>query len=622
MAESIPSYNPKMADEPIIEAADKAETTQGISPQAQQAIDVAAKFIRENSTALTLIMGASGVDITIGEGWTTNLKTGKVTVDPTFFIGEEYNPDWVNYGMMHEISAHLVPMIVEPQSAKERLDWSGHDQSRHLFLNILEDIAGNKRMHSLLPRQGEVAAEVYSEKLIPEGDYITIPKHLQFLYKIIRQEMIPGSQTIVEPEVDAAIQSLRESELGDIISQATERFKTGTLEETPRQVQFKLWLEYIYPKFEELLEQDRNDERFKPKEGDESGEGQGKGYDFGSYYEDYEQNRHPEPISHEEAEEILHEALGKQRQDAKDAKENTPQKQAEKRANQRIQAEIGNHTLRESSSYRRELSSLASSIDEMRQFFSTLLDERVVSVRRLNKAGEEGAVLNPNTIAQTVADIRAGKSNPPAFLDYGRTETERKAEGHFDYFLVVDNSGSMEGDRIIQARRATIVFLEGLASFEREIRAREQQGGVQLAWDVRTSVYTFGEDATEVKPLGHTLTEVHRLDAVGGLDASESTTRDYLALQQIAQSIRGEIAKDPSSRTRRRIITVVTDGASSNQGALASAIRELTALGASVVAIGIQTDVVRDSYLIARSIDDVTSLTKTLSDLIESEITR
>jgi hypothetical protein len=327
-------------------------------------------------------------------------------------------------------------------------------------------------------------------------------------------------------------------------------------------------------------------------------------------------------MSHEEAEKTLDEALKKKREADRQKKEDDPQKQAERKAGDRIQSEIGDHTLREYMSYRRELIALAAPIDEMRQFFSTLLDERVVSVRRLNKAGEEGAVLNPNTLAQTVADIRAGRPNPPAFLDYGRAETERKAEGHFDCYLVVDNSGSMAGVRIRQARRAAVVFIEGLSAFEREIRAREAQGGIQLDWDVRTSVHTFGSEATQVKPLSHTLSETQRLDVVGGLNGSSGGTNDYLALRQIAESIRTEIASNPSTRSRRRIVTVITDGDSNDSTALGAAVAELTALGVSVVAIGIQTTSVETNYPVGRSIQDVKDLTKALSDLIESEIAR
>lgn len=619
MTEHATDYHPEKAEESVDTAATGAVV--------QVAIDAAKRFIGENADALSAIMGAGGVSIQIGQGWATDLTTGKVTVDPTFFIEHDYRPDWVNYGMMHEISAHLVPMIKEPGTVKERIAWVGDDDAKHLFLNILEDIAGNRRMHSLLPRQAEVAAEVYSEKQFPEVDYTSFPKHLQLMYKMIREEMIPNSQTIVEPEVDAALESLRRGKFGDIIKQSTARFKPRTHQELPRELQFRIWLDHIYPIFESLLEQDRQDPRFRstsgePGEPGENGESGGKPYDFGQYYDDYEQNRHPEPMSHEEAEKTLDKALEKEREAARQKKEDDPQKQAERKAGDRIQSEIGEHTLREYRAYRRELIALAAPIDEMRQFFSTLLDERVVSVRRLNKAGEEGAVLNPNTLAQTVADIRAGRPNPPAFLDYGRAEKERQAEGHFDCYLVVDNSGSMDGDRIQQARRASMVFLEGLSAFEREIRAREVQGGIQLDWDVRTSVHTFGEEATQVKPLSHTLSETQRLDVVGDLDASSGGTNDYLALRQIAESIRAEIAGNHSTRNRRRIVIVITDGDSSNPTALGAAVAELTALGVSVVAIGIQTTSVEEYYPVGRSIQDVKDLTKALSGLIESEIAR
>ena len=213
-------------------------------------------FISEHAESLGAIMGVTGIKIEVGSGWATVLKTGTVTVDPSFFIEQGYRPDWVNYGLMHEVSAHLVGVINDPEQTRERMDFVGSDESKHLFINILEDIAGNRRIHSLLPRQRDVAHEVYSEKLFPEEDLTEIPRHFQFLYKLIREEMIVGSQTAVLPEVDDAISSIRDINGQDVIELSTSRIIKGTNEELSRSVQFQLWMEHIYPKFEELLELD------------------------------------------------------------------------------------------------------------------------------------------------------------------------------------------------------------------------------------------------------------------------------------------------------------------------------------------------------------------------------
>ena len=627
-------------------------------------------FISEHAESLGAIMGVTGIKIEVGSGWATVLKTGTVTVDPSFFIEQGYRPDWVNYGLMHEVSAHLVGVINDPEQTRERMDFVGSDESKHLFINILEDIAGNRRIHSLLPRQRDVANELYSEKLFPEGDLTEIPRHLQLLYKLIREEMIVGSQTAVLPEVDDAISSIRDINGQDVIELSTSRIIKGTNEELSRSVQFRLWMEYIYPKFEELLELDRQDPNFKKGEsgepgdqsessesgesgepgdqsessesgesgepgesGDESessesgepgeegdpsnGEKNSSNANFDEYYADYETNRHPEPIDHEELEDILEESINKQKQDQKEARENTPAKKAEKR----LRDELGDR-FKFRKPYRTALEGVRPQIDEMREFFSTLLDERVIQIRRLKRASSDGMILNPSALSQTIVDLKTGIKNPPeAFLDYDKHEKETQANGRFDCYLAVDCSGSMEGVRTAEARKAALIFLEGLSAFQKDIESRQQQGSIDLDWDVRSSVYAFSTGAELIKPLTSSLTEKERLDVFSSINNPAGTTEDFMALESICEGIKLELGSKPENKNRRRIVIVLTDGESDNPERLASSINELNKLNVSVLAIGIETNSI-GLYPSGKSIDDVKSLSKTLTELLEEEISR
>ncbi len=597
-------------------------------------------FISEHAESLGAIMGVTGIKIEVGSGWATVLKTGTVTVDPSFFIEQGYRPDWVNYGLMHEVSAHLVGVINDPEQTRERMDFVGSDESKHLFINILEDIAGNRRIHSLLPRQRDVAHEVYSEKLFPEEDLTEIPRHFQFLYKLIREEMIVGSQTAVLPEVDDAISSIRDINGQDVIELSTSRIIKGTNEELSRSVQFQLWMEYIYPKFEELLELDRQDPNFKKGEsgepgepGDQSessesgesgeegdsnnGEKNSSNANFDEYYADYETNRHPEPIDHEELEDILEESINKQKQDQKEARENTPAKKAEKR----LRDELGDR-FKFRGPYRAALERVRPQIDEMREFFSTLLDERVIQIRRLKRASSDGMILNPSALSQTIVDLKTGIKNPPeAFLDYDKHEKETQANGRFDCYLAVDCSGSMEGVRTAEAQKAALIFLEGLSAFQKDIESRQQQGSIDLDWDVRSSVYAFSTGAELIKPLTSSLTEKERLDVFSSINNPAGTTEDFMALESICEGIKLELGSKPENKNRRRIVIVLTDGESANPERLASSINELNKLNVSVLAIGIETNSI-GLYPSGKSIDDVKSLSKTLTELLEEEISR
>lgn len=574
-----------------------------ILKQIKDAVSGAERFIAENSAVLSKIMGVGNIHIKIGQGWATNTKSCEVTVDPTFFIKEGYSQDWVNYAMMHEVSAHLLGIIKDPRHTKERLNFAAEDEPRHMFMNILEDIAGNKRIHSLLPFQQEVAANLYEQRLFPTSDYSNIPRHIQFLYKLLREEMIPNSSTTVQDDVDKAIQRVRNNEGVDIIELSTNRFEPEGEKELSYELQFRFWKDIVYPEFDELLEKDKQDDRFKDEEGN---------YNFDEYYQDYSTNKHPEPIDHHSIEEALDQAIV-------DLNNNT----LEGRAEAKIKEKIGpNNTVQEYMWYRKTMNKLLPEIDNMTDFFSKLLDERLTYHRRL-KSSDEGQILDPNNLAQTYVDIKSGAEPKDAYLEYHVAEKERMAEGRFDFYLAVDCSSSMQQeDRFRYASNSTVVFIEGLAAFERQIRERERSGQTQLNWDVRSSVYSFGQSFEVLKPLSHSLSERERVDTLKGLNKLDGSTKDFLALNDIARSIEQESIADYSKRNRRRIVVVVTDGGSDSTDSLQQSIGRLTSMGVELVAIGIKTDYVKEVYPRAKSIDDVRNLSKTLSELIELEVSK
>jgi len=660
-------------------------------------IQDAREFIEKDVEDLGLLMGVSGVSVTVGDGWSTNIKTGAVTVDPSFFIEEGYRPEWCSYAIMHEISAHLRELITDPEMSVKIHDFVGESRAKHLFHNIMSDIAGNKRIHNMLPAQAAVAEQLYSKKLFAEGDFRELPRHLQLMYKIIRQEMIPGSDTAVLPEVDEAIARLRHFGEGDddIIELSTKVNKTPTKEMEPG-VKLNLWISHIYPEFEKLREQDiadpiQNQDNKEQGEGEGEGEGQGQGQGegqaegqrqgegegqdqadgegqeqeqgqgqgqgenkaqgegqaegqhqqqgdgvgegqaqeqgqgedgFDKFYDDYERTKHASPISHEAQDEISKQIKEIKRQEAAAAAKNTPEAKARQALQDRIGAE---HTPGTYRNYINTIRAHSAEIEQMQEFFGSLINERLKQRRTLNKPAPQGPVLNPNTLAQTVIDLKAGVPQPPqAFLEHGIRVAEREAEGSYDCYLVVDDSGSMAQDgKSHQARLAAMIFLEGLGAFERQIREQEQQEGIQLKWDVRTSVFTFGSSAHEVKPIGPELTDKSRLDVQKAISGGSGRTADFLALEAIATQIEDEILKDPSSKGRRRLVYVITDGVSNDTNRLRAILMKLNSLEVEVVGIGIVDGSVEAVYPKgSKTIASAKDLPQTLIDSMEASMSR
>lgn len=566
------------------------------SDERQAALNKAGEFLHNQIPALCRLTGMN-VRVAIGEGWATDPETGSFTIDPSFFIEKGYSADHCVFATLHELMAHVRDIKRDPvfSARQNAFVASGKDpqeqQARHIFNNTLADIHGNKQIMNMLPAMRKIGADLYNNRLFPtehDGkpvDCTSIPMHLQFLYKIIHQEMIPNSETPVRQEVDEAINQLRNFQGGqiDLISFLTDPGARGANgKKLSGSDRFDYWLTQIWPQYEKLIQLDKQE----AKNTEQQNSSQQAGSDvneqqdtdpsqkqdsnpFADAYADYFDNKHPEPFSPEEHQKI-HDAIHKAVQEDR-RKNMTPEQREYARwvaANRRYCEQTG-HSLVKKQQYDGEVQHFHRQISEMRTVFQSILNEVVTSRRGLSsRSHQDGDILNPNCLAQTVVDIKSGVA-PEAFQRYetvrGRTELNCKT----DYFFVFDCSASMRGKPAQAAASCAIIMLEGLAGMERDIRQLEEQQNIDLSdLSVRTSLYTFGSNATCHKPLGSSLSDKQRLDTYAAVTAADAGgTADYLALQEIADL--------PHSQDRQRIIIVVTDGQSNNPGATQAAISQL-----------------------------------------------
>ncbi len=618
-------------------------------------------FLKDVAPHLGRLFGVD-LNIQIGEHWATSLEPGVdvVTADPRFFIEKGYTPEMSSYATMHEVAAHLKEKVTEPKLTDRVLNFIKPvdqenprlplaerpvDPTKSIFHNIFSDIAGNNLIHAVLPSMSSVAAQLYQEKLFAETDYRPQPRHIQFLYKIIREEMVPDSETAVLPEVDEAIAGLRDYQgEGDVIKYSTAVAKSARIA-MPAEERFKIWTSIIYPVFEKLLEQDRQDperqnsQNKKPgatssgqPAGDTKGESQpgegSPGQDgqpsdsqrFDTYYKDYRQNRHPDPLSHDDQDKLHQHAKEKARTADQLKSPRAIQTEQERRLDEQIKRETG-HSLREQRQYDTEIFKWQSVISEMRDVFQQVINERVAQKRGLSRRSfSEGAVLNPDQLVQTVIDIRNNVRDPEAFRDYETARGETQAIGKTDYVFLLDASGSMAGENASAAASSTVIGLEGLSALQRDVEEAEAKNNIELDLDIRTAIYTFGDDATCLKPLSTKVTEKERLDAYAAVSSPDgSSTRDYLALE--------EIEGWENDTSRRRIIIAISDGRSNSNGVDTSpqarqAIDKLRGKGWFVYGVSIGSDDAERLYQpTARRVDDPAELPQTIYNFIEATIT-
>lgn len=515
-------------------------------------------------------------------------------------------------------------------------------QARHIFNNILTDIHGNKQIMNMLPVMREVGADIYASRLFPterDGvpvDYTSSPMHLQFLYKIIRQEMIPGSETPVRQEVDEAIDQLRNFQSGqvDLISFLTDPGARGSNgKKLSGNDCFDYWLTQIWPKYEALMKLDKQEAKdaqqqnnnqqtnsntteqqdTDPSQNDNTKQDSNP---FADAYADYFDNKHPEPFSPEEHEKI-HNAIDKAAQEKRHETMIPEQRERARQiaADRRYREQTG-HSLVERQRYDDEIQRFHKQIAEMRTVFQSILNEVVASRRGLSRRShQDGDILDPNRLAQTVVDIKSSIT-PEAFQRYETVRGRAELNCKTDYFFVFDCSGSMGGAPAQAAASCAVIMLEGLAGMERDIRKLEEQQSIDLSdLSIRTSLYTFGTDATCHKPLSSNLNDKQRLDTYTAIAAANAGwTADYLALQ--------EITALPHDRDRQRIVVVVTDGVSNDPDATQAAISQLRRDQNTVVyGVSIGSAAAEQLYAPnAKLINDPKDLPNVLQSFIETTI--
>lgn len=73
--------------------------------------------------------------------------------------------------------------------------------------NCLRDVYVNRRTLQHMPGMTDTMRQLYATKLFPSHNLMDCPRHLQFVYALLRESMMPGEQCIVDPEVRKLVDS-------------------------------------------------------------------------------------------------------------------------------------------------------------------------------------------------------------------------------------------------------------------------------------------------------------------------------------------------------------------------------------------------------------------------------
>jgi len=186
----------------------------------------------------------------------------------------------------------------------------------------------------------------------------------------------------------------------------------------------------------------------------------------------------------------------------------------------------------------------------------------------------------------------------------------------------MDENENYNPEKLNTQRKSAMLVLETLADFQKEIDEAEYESGMSLGLGVRTEVRTFyskedeaGENIgidEEVKSLSRELPEKKRITIWKKLQTNNGGTPDFLPLETISKSITSEYEQELRSKTRRKVVVVLSDGASGNQERYMKTFKELEQRGVIMVDLGMLTSA-RPG---AEVIDDIKKLPQAVQKVI------
>ena len=466
-----------------------------------------------------------------------------------------------------------------------------------IYSNIFDDVYVNNEVAMSAPRfertagkrndQDEVTA-LYREKSFPKTDYTELPRHLQFLYKILREDMVPDETVTVSDEVqkvfdDQIMYMNKRITFQQYLNRAVKR---SLLRPAPVQQRYTGLRYVIEPIFSALLSKDIDD--WDPNLPDESkgqerqdDDGGGSGgvsnpFDlpFQNEYDEFEQKKSFDQADEDDIIDALEkrqEEIDAENEEEREKKEWDNLSNQEKQnwfRTQRDQTLEEEHNLPEGSmaQLRSIQEKLQPEIERMTLFWKDLLmiQRTIKNVRRLGGAHESGDDINMDILVQQYPQILSG--NPDSAQIFKRWEIKEQEitfPEELNLRILADISGSMFGERIDVLKESVVLLLTSLRNFRALIKWQRNKPGA-IRTKVDTQVFTFESDVKEVKPFHRNSNEDESVNIARALNTfvASGGNIDHLPLQAARESM--EESSEHVERIRMNkaldIVFMITDG--------------------------------------------------------------
>ena len=631
------------------------------------------EFINSYQRLLTTFAKDVSLDFKLSSGFYIDLEKGEINMDAKWFQNKDFSKDQLLWATMHELS-HFRDLANDPEKMMDNFKYirtqakktgskmmskyeekfgasdpdfieqlkkqkptSKKDPSQtmnsvetvaykihHTFYNIFDDIYVNNLVSRNAPKYeddsagGKEISDLYQNKLFAGADYQKSPRHLQFLYKLLREEMVKDEEVIVTPEV----QDVMDTQINFMGKQYTPReivesfIKPKKKRDTKAGQRYLVLQRTLEPIFEELLAKDLDEwdpemPPEKPKDQTQGGQGDGETDDsssqegddgekgdgepgdpnpFADDYDQYDENN-PDQISEDDLKDYVEKKGKDNKKDAQEtvAKEAEENKSTEEKANQAqdtMDKKWCDENEIDHSAFQR-FKQIEQSIEPYLNQLSVLWEKIIYGSRRDIKRGMEGhyksgTELDIQKVIEEFPQIESGKLEEARI--YKKSVAKEVLVQKPDLIrvrLVGDMSSSMDKNKIKILQQSFILILSSLQEFNTKLNLTRSQTKSNLSVD--TEAWAFGSEAWKIKKLRSESNNNNEKRAIielcEQLQNSSGTTRDDKPLIEIGNSLSEKDKKGITEEKIMEIVIEITDGWSDNPQATRQAVDNLVNSG-------------------------------------------
>lgn len=551
-----------------------------------------------------------------GEGFSFDAISGKITVDPTWYIEHNYTRNQIEFALLHE-GMHLQQLGEDPQGYLNQFDDARRRATRRQpngveevdkgvhtvflrFNNCISDINVNSRVARQVPSYGkdgnrrEAVESLYRDKLFKETDYRGKPLTYQFMNALLREVMLPDEPVQVAEKVrellDKPFECVGQTlTLAQLIEQYFEYPLLGRKSQGWQGTERERWFvmeRTLMPRFMELLEDDEKSgalQKYQPKPGD-GGIGEGE-------------------LAPNEKEEASKFAVEEQRNRNRSAEERASDAARSQFQDALASAGFSPEQVKQLNDIRVEV---ASFLPELTQLWHRLIQKSdIIVTGDRSRRHKYGVTVSVDDAIRQLPTIFTNPSRAEIMEQYEELLKRSDRPKDLIVHLHLDQSGSMDKPKQVAVQRIAYLLATSLENF----RLERQIEGVPAM--VQCEIWRFGSDAKLALPAvsssNDRLADIARM--VVEVDNNMGGTEDANSLEKSRQLLTPTLKERIAERDATMLVIEITDGETETLERSREIIEALKESGVTVKAIqilegGLQLDTVSEDKVTAQNLHD------------------